>query len=238
MHRRVAVVGEDEQDQRLVVAQRHAPDHAAGLAVGDVDILVARPVAARFERGDDIAEPLLETILRPEGEAAHRRMQAVGADDEIEPPLAAGFQSNGDMVLPLVQRDDLVAEDRLRAVLERLEQQPRQRAAADGHVAAAGEFDEDLGAEAGDAFAGRIDDAHLANAVTVAQDFGHQTHALGDVVAEAPEIDDIAAAAQRRRMVEQGRREAGAFQPIRKRRPGDPGAGDQHGLSAHEIPNR
>ena len=64
-------VGEDEQDQRLVVAQRHAPDHAARLAVRDVDILIARPVAARFESGDDVAEPLLETLLRPEDKPAH-----------------------------------------------------------------------------------------------------------------------------------------------------------------------
>ena len=49
-------------------------------------------------------------------------MQTVCTDDEIELPLAAGFQSNRDMVLPLVERDDLVAKDCLRAAFERLEQ--------------------------------------------------------------------------------------------------------------------
>ena len=95
-------------------------------------------------------------------------MQAVGADDEIELPLAAGFQSHRDMAVPLVQRDDLVAEDRFRAVLDRLEQQLRQRTAADGHVAAAGEFDKDLGAEAGDALAVRVDDSHLSDVIACA----------------------------------------------------------------------
>ena len=78
------VSGEDEQDERPVVAQGDAPDHAAGLAVEHVDVFVARPIASGLERGDRVTEILFKLLPRPEGELANLRMQAVGADDEVK----------------------------------------------------------------------------------------------------------------------------------------------------------
>ena len=42
-------------------------------------------------------------------------MQAVRPDDEIELPLATGFQLHRDVAVPFIECDDLVAEDRFRA---------------------------------------------------------------------------------------------------------------------------
>ena len=78
------VSGEDEQDERPVVAQGDPPDHAAGLAVEHVDIFIARPIASGLERDDRVAEILFKLLPRPEGELANLRMQAVGADDEVK----------------------------------------------------------------------------------------------------------------------------------------------------------
>ena len=69
----------------------------------DVGVLVARTVAGRLEGGDGVAEPLFEALLRPESERAHLRVEAVGADDEIEGALACAGEQNLDAIRPFVQ---------------------------------------------------------------------------------------------------------------------------------------
>ena len=85
----IAVGGEDEQEQRAIVMQGEAPDHPPRLAVHHVDVRVARPIAGDLERRDAIAEMLFELMLRSERQRANGRMQAIRADHQIEPALAA-----------------------------------------------------------------------------------------------------------------------------------------------------
>src|SRR5215469_14991537 len=79
----------------------------------------------------------------------------------------------------------------------------------------AGQFAKNAGPETGHALATIADDPHLAHAVADAIDFSQQPHSLGNVISETPEVDDVAASAQRRRMFDQGRLEARRFQPKR-----------------------
>ena len=102
--------GEDEQEQRAVVMHGKATELPAGLAVHDVNFLVARPIASDFECGDHVAELFLEAMLRPKGQPADRRMQTVGADQQVEPPVAAALQLDLDAIVTVLQRDDVVAE--------------------------------------------------------------------------------------------------------------------------------
>ena len=108
-----------------------ATELPAGLAVNDVNLIVARPIAPDFECGDHVAELLLEAILWPKGQLADRRMQTVGADHQVEPPAAAALQLDLDAVVTVLQRDDVVAENRLAIVLDLVEHQSRQIAAAE-----------------------------------------------------------------------------------------------------------
>ena len=160
-------------------------------------------------------------------------MQAVRADDQIETALAGVPQPNMDAVGPLLETGDLVAEVALGPTLDPLEEQSRQIAAPERHVAPAGQLVENPGPETGRAPPCIVDDPQFARAVAVAINVLPQAHAFGNVVAETPEIDDIAARAKRGRALDQGRVEPAGSQPVRERRSGNSDAGDQHGLSSH-----
>ena len=138
-------------------------------------------------------------------------MQSVGADHQSKAPLAGMFESDLDVVRVLPQLDDLVAETRLRLVLDPLEHQSRKVAAPQRNVAAAGQFAKDTGAEARDTLSRGVDDAQLAHVIADALDAVRQPHLLGDVVASPPKVDDIAAVAQCRRAIDQHRLVLAAF---------------------------
>lgn len=90
--RRIVIAGEDEQEERPVVMQGKARQHLAGLAVNDINVLVARAIMLRLERRDDVPEVLFDLLLRPEGEPADIRMQAVGADNKVKGACAGMFE--------------------------------------------------------------------------------------------------------------------------------------------------
>ena len=60
-----------------------------------------------------------------------------------------------------------------------------------------------------------------------------ETHALGNVVAEPPEVDDITAGARGVGKFQERRLEACRFQPEGERRSGNPGARNQDRLIIH-----
>ena len=114
-----------------------------------------RPYSRAFSQSDAAAQ-------RPAGEPknAVRRRQSPGR--------TAGCRRVA--IVPrrrrqVLQRDDFVAEHRLAIVLDLVEQQSRQVAAAEGDVAAAGEFFEYRRAEAGHTAASRIDHAQFAHVI-------------------------------------------------------------------------
>ena len=75
----------------------------------------------------------------------------------------------------------------------------------------AGQLTEDLRPGASHALASVVDNPHLTHVTANAIDVACQAHALGNIVSEAPEVDDIADCAQRRRVLDQGRLEACCF---------------------------
>ena len=53
----IDIAREDKQEQRAVVMHGKARKLTAGLAIDDVYVLVARPIARDFESGHSVAEP-------------------------------------------------------------------------------------------------------------------------------------------------------------------------------------
>ena len=125
------------------------------------------------------------------------------------------FEAGVHTVCAFLEANDLIAENDLRCILYLVEQQPGEVAARERHEAPAGQFAKNAGPETGHALATIADDPHLAHAVADAIDFSQQPHSLGNVISETPEVDDVAASAQRWRMFDQGRLEACRFQPKR-----------------------
>lgn len=213
--------GEDEQEERAVSSQRDASDHGSRLVVDDVDVVVARAIAFSLEGGDRVAQIFLEASLRTEDELAHPGVQAVRADDKIEPSRRRALELDMRCVCFLVNRGDLIAEDHLRARRRLLEQEAGKPAARNGDEPAPGKRIKTRHAEPGDPVAAVAHDAKLADVVADRLERVGKPHPLGDVIAKSPEIDHVAAGAQARRALDERGFKTGGVQPEGERRPGD-----------------
>ena len=120
-------------------------------------------------------------------------MQAIGADDKVKGARAGVSELHPDIVRPLFEADDLVAKQDFRLAPDRVEQEPGKIGARQGYEPPASQLAEHARPEPGYALAPPVYDPHLAHAVADAPEIVREPHALGDVVAEAPKIDDIAA---------------------------------------------
>ena len=131
-------------------------------------------------------------------------MQTVGAYNQIKPTLTPAFELNLYAVCIFSHADDLIAENDFCRAPDFFEQQPRQVAAPKRHKSPAGQFAKNPSSKASDAPTPIVDKPHLAHVIADALDVACQAHALCNVVAETPEVDDIAAGSQRGPVLDQG----------------------------------
>ena len=99
---------------------------------------------------------------------------------------------------------DAIAEDRFDVAGERAEDDCGEFAAGQTDVTAVRHARKGVHLKAGDALAGGIDGAQFAEHETFTFNFGQQAHALGDVVAGAPEVYQVASGAQVRSCFDNG----------------------------------
>src|SRR5262245_29396710 len=217
MHRRVGIFSENKKKQGLVVTERDPSDHTAGLIVHHIDIFIARPVAGRFECSDDIAQALFKAVLRIKHQATDAGVQAIGAHNKVEPPLGAGCEPHTHMSFLIVDFDYLIAKDRLDVAVYLFKQKLRKGATTNRYIASARQFEKNACAEARDSRALSVNNSHVPDVVAGLIDLFDQAHALGDIVAQAPKIDDITATAQRGCVLDDRRLETSCFQPVGKR---------------------
>ncbi len=201
-------VGADElgaahhHHHRLVVAERHPGHLTPALGVRHERQLVAVGIAADAKRRDMTVQKPLELSFRAERERPHVRMQPVGAHDQIEPILPAVREGHDGPGFVLRDRCDRHAEmdrDALTGAGERgREIGPRQadEAAALRLVQRRQVHVRVLAAVA-------IDHPQLAHLVAALAQRRDESHALRDLVADAPEIDEVSARSRRRRLLEQ-----------------------------------
>src|SRR5271166_2047373 len=97
----------------------------------------------------------------------------------------------------------------------------------------AGQITENLCAKASHTLAPIVYNPHFTHVITNAPDVTRQAHALGNVVTETPEIDNIATGAQRRCTLDQRRLEPCRFQPKRQCWSTDTNSRDEQGLTIH-----
>src|SRR5215469_16489564 len=101
--------------------QGKTPEHSAGPIVDDVDAFIPRPISVDLECRYIVAEVRLKTILRTERQPSHIRMQAVSAYHEAKSTRLAASELYFNSVGMLVERKNLVAEDRLGHVADLVE---------------------------------------------------------------------------------------------------------------------
>ena len=151
-------------------------------------------------------------------------MQAVRADDEIETPGRRALERDIRPARVLVDRNDLIAEHDLGSGGGPVEHESGKDAARDGDEAAASQRANGRHAKSGELFAAVANDAKLADVVACGVEVAPEPHALGDVIAEAPEVDDVASCPEIGRPFDKRGFEAGGGEPEGERRPGDPRA--------------
>lgn len=178
---------------RVRFSQRHAAEHDPWPVVEDVDVLVALAIALRLEGRDRVAKVLLELGFGPESEMPDVGMQTVRPDDEIETARRRELELDAHLIGLLTERDNLISEHDLAPTRRPVEQEPGKTAARDRDEASACKGAEPVHAKASKALALVADDLQLSNVVAGAFNPVFKSHPLGDVVAQAPEIDHVAA---------------------------------------------
>ncbi len=157
-------------------------------------------------------------------------MQPIRPDDQLYLAGSGMVKANPHAVAAVVNRGDGVAKDCLHPAGQRAVNGSAKVGAAHAGEAVAGQAPEDGGREAAALPALRVHIAHLIDLVAAFQNLGQQAHLLGDVVADAPEVNDVAAAAQLRRLLDEQHLVAGFEQPVGEGWTGDAGSinGDFH----------
>src|SRR6516164_9430121 len=120
-------------------------------------------------------------------------MQTVSTYDEVESTLLGFSELNFHTVGLLLERNNLITEDGLCRAPNLLEKQSREIASSERHEAAAGHFLEYSSAKTRYSITIVIDNAHFADVIANAVKVICETHLIGNVISEAPEIDDITA---------------------------------------------
>ena len=140
-------------------------------------------------------------------------MQAICAYNQIETAIGSMFELNLDVVSVFSEIDDCVTENNFSRAFDLPKQKPGKIAAPKGHEASSRQLMEDFRPESGYPFAPVINNSHFTDVITNAIDVAQQAHAPGDIISEAPEVDDVAAGTRRSRMLNYRRFEASFFQP-------------------------
>src|SRR5262249_27969688 len=162
--------------------------------VAHVDEFVARTVTVDLEGGDLVIERDLVLRFRSKRKRADTRVKAVGADDEVGIARRRMIESNVDAVVMFFDGGHRIAEDRFDLALTGTIDRRGEIRAAHAGEAILGHTAEDVDVESTPLSALAIDEAHFADLIAEAPDLPDKPHLLGDVVADAPKIDDVAAA--------------------------------------------
>ncbi len=126
-------------------------------------------------------------------------MQPVRADDQIDFARGGMIEADPHTVALILDPRHGVAKDRLDPSVQRAVDRRRKVGAPQAREAAVGHAAENIDRETAAPAAAPVDVAHFLHLVTQLSDSGDQAHLLGDVVADPPEVDGVAAAAELRR---------------------------------------
>src|SRR5579871_1790685 len=197
----------NEKEPGAAVAQAVAGDLLPRNAVAYIDVVVMPGIVLGVERRHDEAEIPFELTVIAERDRPHLRMQTVGADHKVERPRRRVLERDIHGMGLHSQGDDGIAKDRFHPGGHGVIEQLGELAARNADKAVVQILAEDIRVETADPPAPRIDYAHLLDRVAPLPDLRDQTHPLRDIISGSPEVDHVAALAQARRSLDQGRLE-------------------------------
>ena len=184
-------------------------------------------VTAQLRGGDVAIEKLLEAGLLSEQPGPDLRMETVGADDDVE-ALAVAVGARDDDAVPVFgERGERDPEVRGYAVAG-AEQRGGQIGTRDAEETPVQQVPHGGEAGRGLGTAVAVDESQPFHRVPVRPQFRHDAHALGDLVPDSPKVDEVSAAAQTVRFLEQHRLVTVLLEPKGERRAADARSVDRY----------
>lgn len=198
-----AVVSDREDHHGDVVAQRDPHRLEADLGVHHGDEFVARAVAGDVEHRDDDVLVALELLVRAEHQPADPGVQSVRSHDEIEVAGLPVLEGDPDSIPVVVESLHSVAQNQLGAALQCTVDGRGQIGPGDADVPLGRPHDRGR-LHRGDPATAAVDGPCLTHDVPAPTQLGDDPHPMGHVEPGSPEVDQVATAAQLRRVLDQG----------------------------------
>lgn len=194
-------------------------------------ITVLRVGGGAIQRDGREVQPkvLDELLLGPESQAPHRRMQAVGADDEVELPGRTAVECHLDAGLGLSQCRDGVVVEILSVVARSGRKNGRQVAARDLDPVPA-----ELSGDPPDLTAVVVDRHQSFHVGGGRPDRLETLHLLDDREGRSAHVDRATTGRLTTRPLDDGDLEALPREEVGERRSGDAGADDEYRADRHE----
>ena len=207
-------IRKSEQEHGPVITHRKPGKLLAHLGVHDIDQFISRPVAVNLKCGGFIPEKALDPIFRPERQLTHTRMQAVGADHEIEFALDSACEVHSHAGTPLRHAFDTVGENCLDPAFDPIEDRFGEIASRKTYVSAGRGPSKNGGRKSRYTFSGSIHYLHFLDAISLPSNFLQKVHSVSNIEPGAPEIDNVAARTQSGGLLDDGGLESEMIEPV------------------------
>ncbi len=145
-------------------------------------------------------------------------MQPIGSNHQVKLAFRSALKAHANTAIALLNSSNAVTEDGFNLAVDGREDAGRQFTAWQADEVAMRRSIKGAGGKARNDLAMGVEHPDLTDLVSFSVDFGQQPHAVGNVVAAAPEVDNVPAGAQLRRSLDQGGLHAIVQQPVSKRR--------------------
>src|SRR5262249_28541520 len=152
-------------------------------------------ISLDFERGDVVPERHLERLIGPEHKVADARMQPIGPNHKIKLTWRGMIETNPRTPTYLFDTRDRVAKDGLHLPVQRGVTCICQIGAPQGRQAPLDQVVKPFGRETTARAATPVYEAGLRSLLAQLLEPGDQAHLLGNVIPNAPKVDDVSAGA-------------------------------------------
>jgi hypothetical protein len=170
---------------------------------------------------------MFKLALSTKNELANSRVKSIGTDNEIEVTSGSTFESHADRFFRLINPGHAVAENGLDLAFNFVEDGLSEVSATKADEAAVRRPDKHLGREPCDPSAASVYNPYFLYPVSLADDFGKQTHTLCNVETGTPEVNNITTGPQPGRPFHNCRDQTVMVEPVGESRSSDPSAHNQ-----------
>jgi len=186
----------DEKEGGSISAKGTTGNLATGCAVTNVTALISMRIRICTKRCSGVAEICFELCFAPECDATHRGVQAIGSYDQIEAARRRVPETHPYLRLVLLDRFNAITKDGLNAAIQFAIDPLSKVSTQNAKETVSQDRFENVLAEAADPAPLAVNKMDLLHLVTCLSQLRNESHSLGDIISDTPEIRDVSALAQ------------------------------------------